>query len=280
MPEYYDEQGQKLFVSMEGAPLQEPEIIAKQIILQRNNFPIYFLGASSTSNTMIGKNVSNAFDVIAPPARVPVFWIYELQQTEAVFQNMLSTNRHAVGHNLVLAMKRQVMNIVYSATFRQSTSIAYSLWERADGMQYDQQTAEWTSKLVEYQLEAADKLDAGKLRDKLIKALSWFHTKDLCGRQISSIDVMNHIEKIFVDTGDMKTQNNRFLVKTGTGLPLPAVTRLVNRQFKLIVKLNPVNQGSVAALWPCTTMHGNTSDAPTMSLTNQTLFKDILQQQQ
>ena len=115
-------------------------------------------------------------------------------------------------------------------------------------MQYDQQTAEWTSKLVEYQLEAADKLDAGKLRDKLIKALqvSWFHTKDLCGRQISPIDVMNHIEKIFVDTGDMKTQNNHFLVKTGTGLPLPAVTRLVNRQFKLIVKLNPVNQGSMA----------------------------------
>ena len=73
VPEYYDEQGQKLFVSMEGAPLREPEIIAKQIILQLNNFPIYLLGASSTSNTMIGKNVSNAFDVIAPPARVPVF---------------------------------------------------------------------------------------------------------------------------------------------------------------------------------------------------------------
>ena len=127
---------------------------------------------------------------------------------------MLSTNRHAVGHNLVLAMKRQLTNFDYFATFRQSTLIAYSLWERADGMQYDQQTAEWTSKLVEYQLEAADKLDAGKLRDKLIKALSWFHTKDLCGRQISPIDVMNRIEKIFVDTGDMKTQNNRFLVKT------------------------------------------------------------------
>ena len=93
-------------------------------------------------------------------------------------------------------------------------------------------------------LEAADKLDAGKLLDKLIKALSWFHTKDLCGRQISAIDVMNHIEKIFVDTGDMKTQNNHFLVKTGTGLPL--VKRLVNRQFKLIVKLNPVHQGSMA----------------------------------
>ena len=91
---------------------------------------------------------------------------------------------------------------------------------------------------------------------------------------------MNHIEKIFVDTGDMKTQNNHFLVKTGTGLLLPLVKRLVNRQFKLIEKLNPVNQASVAALWPCTTMHGNPSDAPTVSLIKQTLFKDILQQQQ
>ena len=31
-PEYYDEQGQELFISMEGAPIREPEIIAKQII--------------------------------------------------------------------------------------------------------------------------------------------------------------------------------------------------------------------------------------------------------
>ena len=96
--------------------------------------------------------------------------------------------------------------------------------------------------MVEYQLEATDKLDAGKLRDKLIKALSWFQTKDLCGRQISPIDVMNHIEKIFVDTGE--TPNNHFLVKPGIGLP--PVTGLVNRQFKLIYKLNPVNQGNVA----------------------------------
>ena len=132
------------------------------------------------SNTMIGKIVSNAFDVIAPPARVSVFWMHELQRTEAVFQNMLSSNRLAAGHNLVLAMKRQLTNFDDFATFRQSTSIAYSIWERANGMQYDQQTAEWTSKLVEYQLEATDKLEAGRLRDKLIKALSWFKTKDIC----------------------------------------------------------------------------------------------------
>ena len=76
MPEYYDKQGQELFISMEGTPLREPEIIAKQIILQLNNLPIYLLGAS---NTVIGKIVQNAFDVIAPPARVSVFWIHEFQ---------------------------------------------------------------------------------------------------------------------------------------------------------------------------------------------------------
>ena len=93
MPEYYDDEGQELFISMEGVPLWEPEITAKKIITQLKNFPIYLLGAS---NKMIGKIVSNAFNVIAPPARVSVFWIHELQRTEAVFQNMLSTNRHAV----------------------------------------------------------------------------------------------------------------------------------------------------------------------------------------
>ena len=122
-PEYYGEQGQELFISMEGALIREQEIIAKQIILQLNNFPIYLLAAS---NTMIGKIVSNAFDGIAPPARVSVFWLHELQQTEAVFQNMPSTNRHAVGHNLVLAMKRQITNFDDIATIpsRQTTYIA------------------------------------------------------------------------------------------------------------------------------------------------------------
>ena len=69
-------------------------------------------------------------------------------------------------------------------------------------------------------------------------------TKDLGSRQISPIDVMNRIEKIFVDTGDMKTPNNHFLVKTRSGLP--PLTGLVNRQFKMIVKLNPINEGTVA----------------------------------
>ena len=94
--------------------------------------------------------------------------------------------------------------------------------------------------MVEYHLEATNKLDAGRLQDKLIKALAWFKTKDLCGQQISPIEIISRIEKIFVDTGNMKTPSNHILVKTEIGLP--PVTWLVNRQFKMIVKLNPVNQ--------------------------------------
>ena len=54
---------------------------------------------------------------------------------------------------------------------------------------------------------------------------------------------MRPIEKIFVDTGNMRTPNNQFLVKTGSGLA--PLTGLVNRQFKLIFKLNPSNHEAV-----------------------------------
>ena len=66
-------------------------------------------------------------------------------------------------------------------------------------MQYDQQTAVWTSQLVEYQLEAADKFEDGKLRDQLLRGYGRFRTKSLEGLPISPIDVMNRIEKIVVD---------------------------------------------------------------------------------
>jgi hypothetical protein len=191
MPEYYDEQGQELFISMEGAPLREPEIIAKQLILQLNNFPIYLLAAA---NTMIGKIVSNAFDVIAPPARVSVFWLHELQRTEAVLQNVLFNNRSAVEHNLVVAMKSPIKIFDDFATFRQKISIAYSIWERANGMQYDQQTADWTAKLVEYQIEAAETLEYGKLRGQLLKAYVRLRTKSLEAQPVLPIDVMTRIE--------------------------------------------------------------------------------------
>ena len=94
---------------------------------------------------------------------------------------MLSTSRHAVRHNLVLAMKHHITNFDDFATFLQTTSIAYSLWEWAYGMQYDQQTAEWTSQLVEYQLETTKMLEAGKLRDQLFRAFGRFRAKSLEG---------------------------------------------------------------------------------------------------
>ena len=141
-------------------------------------------------------------------------------------------------------MKRPIKNFDDFATFWQTTSIAYSIWGRAYGMQYGQQTAVWTSQLVEYQLEAADKFKDGKLRDQLLRAYGRFRTKSLEGRPISPIDVMNRIEKIVVDKGDLKTPNNPCLVKTGS--VLPPITSLVNRQFKLIATLNPVFQGTIA----------------------------------
>ena len=113
-------------------------------------------------------------------------------------------------------------------------------------MQYDQQTAEWTARLVEYQIKAAEKLEYGKLRDQLLRAYVRLRTKSLEAQPVSPIDVMICIEKIFVDRGDMKTPNNPFLVKTGN--LLPPTTALANRQFKIIATLNPVKMGSIA-LW-------------------------------
>ena len=93
--------------------IREPEIIAKQIICHLKIFPIYLLGAS---NTMIGKIVSNAFEVIAPPGHITLFWVHELQLSEAVLQNMLVTNRGAVAYNLVAAMKHPLTDFDNFAT--------------------------------------------------------------------------------------------------------------------------------------------------------------------
>ena len=61
------------------------------------------------------------------------------------------------------AMKRPLKDFDNFATFRQSTAIAYSLWERAFEALFDQQTAEWVTQLIEYQLDAAKTLEAGPL---------------------------------------------------------------------------------------------------------------------
>ena len=51
-------------------------------------------------------------------------------------------------------MKRPLKDFDNFAKFLQSTAIAYSLWERAFETQFDQLTAEWTTQLNGYQLEA------------------------------------------------------------------------------------------------------------------------------
>ena len=80
MPDLHDSEGHELYISMEGIPLREPEVTATQIIRQLKIFPIYLRGAS---NTMMGELILNAFEVIAPPGRVTVFCVHELQRSEA-----------------------------------------------------------------------------------------------------------------------------------------------------------------------------------------------------
>ena len=63
MHDHRDNEGQELYISMEGVPLREPEVIAKKIMLHVKKFRFYLL---DPSNTMIGKIVSNAFEGMAP----------------------------------------------------------------------------------------------------------------------------------------------------------------------------------------------------------------------
>ena len=103
------------------------------------------------------------------------------------------------------------------ATFRQSTAIAYSLWERAFEAQFDQQTTEWATQLIEYQLDATKTLEARQLRDNLLKVMSWFKAQSLCGRYIAPMEVMTRIKKIFLDIGKLKLRapSNHHLVRVG-----------------------------------------------------------------
>ena len=147
---------------MEGVSYREPEVIAKKIMIHVRKFPFYLL---APSNMIIGKIVSNASEGIAPPSRATLSWVHELQRTEVALQNALSVNRLTVARSLVKAMKRPLKDFDNFATFSQSTAIAYSLWERAFEAQFDQQTAEWVTQLIEYQLDAIEMLEAGPLRD-------------------------------------------------------------------------------------------------------------------
>ena len=89
--------------------------------------------------------------------------MHELQRAEVALQNALSVSRLEVAQRLVKAMKCPLKNFDTFATFRKSTAIAYSLWERSYEAQYDQQTNEWVTQLVEYQLDATKTLEAGPL---------------------------------------------------------------------------------------------------------------------
>ena len=100
---------------------------------------------------------------MASPSRAMLSWVCELQRAEVALQNALSINRLTVARSLVKAMKCPLKDFDKFATFRQSTAIAYSLWERAFEAQYDQQTPEWVSQLIEYQLDATKTLEAGPL---------------------------------------------------------------------------------------------------------------------
>ena len=108
---------------------------------------------------IIGKAVSNAFEGITPPSRATLSWVHGLQRTEVALQNALSVNRLTVARSFVKAMNRLLKDFDF-ATFCQSTAIAYSLWERAFGALFDQQTAEWVTQLIEYQLDATKTLEA------------------------------------------------------------------------------------------------------------------------
>ena len=101
IPDHRDNEGQELYISMENVPLRESEVIATKIILHLKIFPFYLL---EPSNTMIGKIVSNTFQVMAPPGRVTLSWVHELQRTEAVLQNTLSVDRRSIKKCLVEAM--------------------------------------------------------------------------------------------------------------------------------------------------------------------------------
>ena len=114
---------------------------------------------------MIGTIICNAFEAIAPPNRTTLFWVYELQRAEVALQNEFSVSRLEVAQRrrLVKAMKCPLNDFDTFATFRKSTAIAYSLWERAYEAQYDQQTSEWVTQLVEFQFDTTKTLEAGPL---------------------------------------------------------------------------------------------------------------------
>ena len=226
-----DHGGQLLYITMEGVAYRDPEVMANKLLYHVRKFPTYLLGPS---NTMIGTIFANAFETIAPPSRATLSWVHELQRAEVALQNALSISRLDVAQRLLKVMKFLLKNFDTFATFRKSTAIAYSLWERAYEAQYDQQTSEWVTQLVEYQFEATKTLEAGPLRDKLFKVISWAKARSISGTRLSPMEVMSPIEKIFVEIGDLKLKAPAQHQLVRVGLDGPMHTELINRQFGII----------------------------------------------
>ena len=99
--------------------------------------------------------------------------------------------------------------------------------------------------MIEYQLEATETLEAGKLQDNLLKAITGFKARSLCCSRIAPIEVMTRIKKVFVEIGKLRAPTNHHLVRMGLSGPMH--TELVNRQFGLISTLNRLifNEGAV-----------------------------------
>ena len=235
-----DSEGKLLYITMEGVAYRDPETAANQLLHSLHHlkkFPVYLLGPA---NDMIGTIIMNAFETVAPPNRAPLSWIHDLQRTEVVLQNELSVNRLDVAQRPVKLMKCPLTDFDTFAAFRKSTAIAYSLWERAYEAQYDQQTSEWVTQLVEYQFDSTKILEAGPLRDKLFKVISWAKARSISGTRLSPMEVMSPIKKIFVEIGDFKLKAPAQHQLVRVGLDGPMHTKLINRQFGLVRSLNPV----------------------------------------
>ena len=90
--------------------------------------------------------------------------------------------------------------------------------------------------MVEYQFEATKTLEAGPLRDKLFKVISWAKARSISGpgTRLSPMEVMNPIEKIFVENGDLKLKAPAQHQLVRVGLDGPMHTELINQQFGLV----------------------------------------------
>ena len=112
----------------EGIPLRQGNQLVKKVLHQLDNFPTYLLGVCSV---MISKTLATAFESMAPPGRATLFWLFQLQRCDIIFQNILATEQGAVASKLLEAMQYNLFDYKNFLFFKRSNSIALCLWERA-----------------------------------------------------------------------------------------------------------------------------------------------------